>query len=227
MSIIDRIFAERAVRRDGGREVPAGPRAQRTRNTILQAALRLFLEQGYQRTTMAEVAAAAGVSLGAVYQYFRDRSDLVAAIIQAGLRTLVSRSDITWRIVEGRPGLERVLTNYASGYAEAPEVARVWDEVCHVDDDLAELRRTLGRVFERTIESELRRAQRAGTVRPDLDPRSAARALAGMADRYCYVTYVFDPPDGAAPSPEETGRLLAGLWLNAVGLEVDEPVDVG
>jgi AcrR family transcriptional regulator len=227
VTFIDRIFAERAVRRDGGRELPAGPRAQRTRNTILEAALGLFLEQGYQRTTMAEVANAAGVSLGAVYQYFRDRSDLVAAIIQAGLRVLVSRADLTWRVAEGRAGLERVLANYASGYAEAPQIARVWEEVCHVDDDLAGLRRNLGRVFERTVESELRRAQRAGVIRVDFDAKTAARALAGMADRYCYVTYVFDPPEEGPPPAEETGRLLATLWLNAIGLEVQEAVDVG
>ena len=218
MSEIAAIFTERAVRRDGGRELPAGPKARRTREAILKAALEMFLVRGYQRTTMADVAESAGVSLGAVYQYFRDRSDLVAAIIQVGMQTMMSRVDVTWRVSEGRPGLERVLANYAAAFEQAPGVARVWEEVCQVDPDMADLRRSLGRIFQRSLEAELRRAQAAGSARRDIDPAVAVTALAGMVDRHCYVTYVFDPPDGGPPPAEETGRVLADLWWHALGL---------
>jgi AcrR family transcriptional regulator len=163
------------------------------------------------------VASAAGVSLGTVYQYFRDRADLVAAILQANVTRMLDQTDTVWRASEGTEGLYRVLHNFVSSYAERAEMARVWEEVCHVDEDLAQLRRTLSRVFTGVVAREIRRAGRMGLVRDDVDPDLAARALAGMVDRYCYVTYVFDPPDDP-PSPEESARMLTELWASAIGL---------
>lgn len=211
-------FAERAVRRDGDRELPLGPKAQRTRETILGAAADLFTRNGYSRTSVADVAAAADVSLGTVYQYFRDRSDLVAALLQRGVTAMLERADTTWRAAEGAGGLERVLHNFVAAYAESAQLSGVWEEVAHLDDDLAQLRRDLGRIFTGTVERELRRARRLGLVRDDVDPALAARALTGMADRFCYVTYVFDPPPGGPPSAGESADLLAKLWADAIGL---------
>jgi hypothetical protein len=39
-----------------------------------------------------------------------------------------------------------------------------------------------------------------------------------MVDRFCYVTYVFDPPETGPPEPEEAASLLAQLWANAICL---------
>lgn len=46
---------------------------------ILRAAVPVFAEYGYRRTSMAKVADAAGISRPALYQYFTDRSDLFTA----------------------------------------------------------------------------------------------------------------------------------------------------
>ena len=52
-------------------------KSQRTRAAIVDAAQRLFRERGYQGTTMRDVAAAAGVSTGNAYYYFRSKEELV------------------------------------------------------------------------------------------------------------------------------------------------------
>jgi AcrR family transcriptional regulator len=212
-------FAERAVRREGDRELPLGPKARRTRAAILEAAAHLFGEKGYQGTAVHDIATEAGVSLGTVYQYFRDRSDLVAALLQTNVTDMLGRTDTAWRAAEGTEGLYRVLYNFVSSYAQNASMAAVWEEVSHVDDDLADLRRTLARVFTEVVAREIRGAAGAGLLRDDVDPDLAARALAGMVDRYCYVTYVFDPPKGRLPSPEESAELLTRLWAAAVGLD--------
>lgn len=46
---------------------------------ILRASVPVFASLGYRRASMSKIAAAAGVSRPALYQYFRDRSDLFAA----------------------------------------------------------------------------------------------------------------------------------------------------
>jgi AcrR family transcriptional regulator len=210
-------FAERAVRRDGHRELPLGPKAQRTREAILAAASARFGEHGYQRTTMAEVADVAGVSIGTVYQYFRERSELVAALVHRSVTELLEQ-DTTFRFIEGRAGLERVIGAFVSSYANWSAMAGVWEEVSHVDEELADLRRTLSRIFTASVERELQRAADAGWLDAQLDPAMTARALTGMVDRYCYVTYVFDPPACGPPAPAESAAVLARLWAGAVGL---------
>lgn len=53
------------------------PRAQDTRRRIYDAALELFREQGFERTTMRDIAAKAGVALGAAYYYFTSKEAIV------------------------------------------------------------------------------------------------------------------------------------------------------
>ena len=57
----------------------ATPKAEETRARILDTALRLFRERGFDATTMRDVAAEAGVATGAAYYYYRSKEDLVLA----------------------------------------------------------------------------------------------------------------------------------------------------
>lgn len=49
---------------------------------LLETALRLFAQGGYEGTTMREVAAAAGYSPGLTYRYFRSKEELAMALYQ-------------------------------------------------------------------------------------------------------------------------------------------------
>ena len=54
--------------------------AAQTRAALLDAAEQLFAERGVSRTSLADIAAAAGVTRGAVYWHFRNKSELLDAI---------------------------------------------------------------------------------------------------------------------------------------------------
>src|SRR5215469_5023121 len=58
------------------------PRAQDTRRRIYEAALKLFREQGFEQTTMRDIAAKAGVALGGAYYYFSSKEAIVLAFYQ-------------------------------------------------------------------------------------------------------------------------------------------------
>jgi len=58
--------------------------AEDTRRTILDAAAKLFAEQGYAHTSVAQVAAAAGVALNTVYASVGGKSALVLALAEQG-----------------------------------------------------------------------------------------------------------------------------------------------
>ena len=58
------------------------------RERLVAAAIDLLHRQGVQRTTLAEIAAAADVPLGNVYYYFKTRDDIVHAVIERRLDEL-------------------------------------------------------------------------------------------------------------------------------------------
>ena len=64
------------------RRKPKGDKRQRTRAALLQAARDLIRENGYERTTLEEVAARAGMTTGAIYGNFKNRDELFIGLGQ-------------------------------------------------------------------------------------------------------------------------------------------------
>jgi AcrR family transcriptional regulator len=65
--------------KDTTRAVPQRSGSEETRQQILDTALVLFRDQGFERTTIREIAKRTGLSLGATYYYFNSKEALVAA----------------------------------------------------------------------------------------------------------------------------------------------------
>jgi len=66
-----------AVEREGSR------RRERMRLILIEAAMRLFAEQGVDGTTIDEIVDVAGVAKGTFYNYFTDRADISRAVAAA------------------------------------------------------------------------------------------------------------------------------------------------
>ena len=56
---------------------PVQKRSIEKKNKIIEAGFDLICQKGYYNTNTAEIAKAAGVSTGIVYQYFRDKHDIL------------------------------------------------------------------------------------------------------------------------------------------------------
>ncbi|CAG6396652.1 Transcriptional regulator, TetR family [Actinacidiphila cocklensis] len=61
----------------GGRARPKTGKSEQTRALILETAMRLFQERGYDKTTMRAIAQEAGVSVGNAYYYFESKEFLI------------------------------------------------------------------------------------------------------------------------------------------------------
>lgn len=77
--------------------------AQETRQHILDIALRLFSQQGVSSTSLAEIAAAAGVTRGAIYWHFKNKSDLFSEI---------------WELA--KPNIDELETEYQAKFPDDP-----------------------------------------------------------------------------------------------------------
>src|ERR1051325_11287742 len=60
--------------------IPKQARSKQTKEKIVQAAIRLFQERGYEKTTSNDIASEAGVSVGSFYVYFNDKRQLLLTI---------------------------------------------------------------------------------------------------------------------------------------------------
>lgn len=110
------------------RSTPAAVGVWGERETgILSVAEDLFLRNGYENTSMAAVAAAAGLSEGTLYNYFRNKNDLV---IRAGLAALERRVEAAQEAVRDatslREGLEKLIALHLSAVIEDDEKYRIW-----------------------------------------------------------------------------------------------------
>ena len=63
-------------------DAPLSSKGEQTRAAIVAAAMTLFRERGYDKTTMRAIADAAGVSLGNAYYYFGSKEHLVQAFYE-------------------------------------------------------------------------------------------------------------------------------------------------
>lgn len=68
--------------------------SEERRPQIIDAAIRLFVSKGYRKTTMADIAREAGLSIGGVYWYYKSKDAIIDAILDRTFdadRTLLTR----------------------------------------------------------------------------------------------------------------------------------------
>jgi AcrR family transcriptional regulator len=100
---------------------PLGPSS---RDRILAAASKLFAERGHDATTMEDVAARAGFTVGALYRHFGGKPDLLLAVIGAALERIPAFQQ---RAARPRARLSETIGTYVT--PQAAEVRRLAREV--------------------------------------------------------------------------------------------------
>lgn len=91
-------------------------RSVRKRQTILSAGRELFLANGYQGTSMDQVAATASVSKQTVYKHFGDKHELLLAIVDDALHSTVSAFSDRIAALADTTDLDADLTALAADY---------------------------------------------------------------------------------------------------------------
>ncbi len=85
-----------------------------TRQKVLEAARQMFAQEGYEGATIRDIATAAGMSTGAVFANFTDKSDLFCAIMNTDMESLVAAME---EAVAPETRVEAALTTlFTAGY---------------------------------------------------------------------------------------------------------------
>src|ERR1700737_1149737 len=101
--------------------------AQETRNRILDAAEHVFFEKGVSRTSLADIAALAGVTRGAIYWHFANKGDLFTAMFDRVLLPLDELMEGDEAVADPLARLAEVLKWCLRASSTDPQRRRVFD----------------------------------------------------------------------------------------------------
>ncbi len=149
-----------------------------TRRQLLDATRQLLAEVGYEMLTIGDVAAAAGIGRTTIYQYFRDKEDVLASLVEETLPEVIE--DIIATIPEDLP-VERRLTALAEATVGFVASDPVLGLVLHRDvSKLSESTQERIRGAHRDLSAEIARIYTVGVeqgrFRP-LPPRLVGRFI--------------------------------------------------
>jgi AcrR family transcriptional regulator len=114
--------------RTSPRKAPRQARSREMVEAILEAAARVLVKDGFERTTTNRVAEAAGVSIGSLYQYFPSKEALVAALITRhmdAMRGLIIAALDRVRALPLRPAARAMIELVVEAHAVDPALHRV------------------------------------------------------------------------------------------------------
>jgi TetR/AcrR family acrAB operon transcriptional repressor len=155
--------------------------SEQTRQQILVAARREFALHGVTRTTLQRIAAAAGVTRGAVYWHFANKRELFRAMRDQVSVPLFDHSDLTGSDdPDPLRAIERFLHGVIDQIAKDLQTRRTFDILSlkceYVDEFRPELKRHTRRCRELMSKFALvyRRARKMGAMRDDVAPETAA-----------------------------------------------------
>jgi TetR/AcrR family acrAB operon transcriptional repressor len=159
--------------------------AEETRSRILDAAERVFSERGVSRTSLEDIAQAAGVTRGAIYWHFKDKRDLFAAMVDRvtlPMEAMVAASSDA-SVADPIASLRASAVSALKRTATDQQVQRVFDVVTHKCEYLGEMAGLNNRISAvqkgcvDRAEQAIRNAIRRGQLRAGVNPRLAAIGL--------------------------------------------------
>ena len=170
------------------------------RQQILAAAQRCFRRNGFHSTSMQDVIAEAGLSVGAVYRYFKSKDDLITSIAE----TVLDGADQIFEDLASHNPPESLLETMARALSFVdtqtgpegifPLALQVWAEAQRdpvLADFVAEKYTTIRQHFV----AAAARAQDTGELPPDADVAAIGAVLFGMLPGYALQRILAEGPD--------------------------------
>jgi AcrR family transcriptional regulator len=157
------------------------------REQILAAARRCFLRNGLHNTSMQDLISEAGLSVGAVYRYFKSKNEIINAISQLVAGGLIADlDDVAARnlpLIEAMSGVLDVIEKQLGPDGNFRLVLQVWGQAVldpAIGAIIRERYRELRQPFRRLVEQAVAR----GELPPETDRDALAAVLFGILPGY-------------------------------------------
>jgi AcrR family transcriptional regulator len=181
------------------------------RDAVLKTAVQLFLEQGYHRATLNEVAERLNITKPALYNYFRSKEEILFecwALGQERVDDFIAEIDGSGD--SGLAKLRKLVRAYAGNMATDYGASLVRFDSRDLSDRNSRIVRAAKRAIDRTFRSYIAEGIADGSIKP-CDPKMTAFAIAGSLN---WIGHWFQP--GGERSAEEIAdefavRLTEGI----------------
>jgi len=197
------------------------PRQSAGEIAILDAAVRMFSQYGYDGVSMQRIADAAGVSKANIYHHFTSKEALYLAIVRDSAQHL---SEIVEMLADRKGDFGQRLRDFAREHLEhlfdnATTLRLVLREAFSGDEEKSRMvvEQVVGGIFNRMV-AIFRAGQEAGQLRADLDPGLCATLLMGGNLFFFQAQGVLRqiPEARFAANPAEFNRQMADVMLTGM-----------
>ena len=198
-------------------QIPTTPKGRRTRNRLLASARIVLARNGYVALKMIDVADEAGVSLGALYRYFRNKEDLFGALVGGIHEALfeASRAPGGELATDPRGALLEANRGYLSLYSENRDVMRALIEASTVDK---RFRDVWWAMRNRHIDRFVGNLEAKCGIRmvDGVPARLVAEAMAAMVEQCAYVWFAQEEQLNEHPvAVDDAARIVTRIWHDA------------
>ena len=164
--------------------LPRQERSRKKRDGLLNAAAQVFAEHSYAATTADAIADLAGVSIGTFYNYFRNKRQILLALIVARCDDIFERLRLTQLDLSGGHARARIRTAVAAALREGEQsgLRRVWQVLMSAEPDLLPYQGAIRDYAQRRLAEQLRQAQRRGGTWDHLDVEVMAGVILALID---------------------------------------------
>lgn len=172
---------------------------QKRRESLLQAAIDVFSQRGYQGATMEEIARRAGVAKGTPYLHFSDKADLFYAVFERWMAEAIKASELA--VAQAATATERLMALALSAveYVEKhrqwfPLSLEVWaaSSTRGLRERFSSELKDLYAGYRREAAGIIRDGQKRQELREDIDADAIAALLTGAIDGLLLQCW-FDP----------------------------------
>jgi acetyl esterase len=214
-----RIGRRRAAAVDGDGEGYHERRAE-----IVVAAVALFREKGFRRTSLADVAEAVGADRASLYYYFSSKDEILSeAVTPIVVRNTAIAEQIRDTDDQAPEKLRRLVTGLMRSFAEHYPLLYMYleENLSHVTKNqqawAAEMR-AVNRRYVGAVEGIIRDGVAEGTLRPVADPRILANGVMGLVSwTHRWFNPVQSPIDAATIGEAYAEILIGGLGVVSGG----------
>ena len=143
------------------------------RDRILNVAIKEFADNGFQNTSIQQIAKKAGISVGSVYKYFENKETMFSMVVHEGMASLegllISLADSSEDILVKAEKIIRELLKYSR---KNPELIKLYCQLTTSDNSefLNSISQRIEAVSASVYTVTISKAQETGDVRDDINP---------------------------------------------------------
>lgn len=143
------------------------------RDRILNVAIKEFADNGFQNTSIQQIAKKAGISVGSVYKYFENKETMFSMVVHEGMSSLeellMSLADSSDDILVKAEKIIRELLKYSRKH---PELIKLYCQLTTSDNSefLNGISQRIEAVSASVYTVAISKAQETGDVRDDINP---------------------------------------------------------